>query len=426
MKEKIYLLPFLLGILLLVGCSSQIEETVTYKINEPIFMPVSQFRSSVKISGPQKSIDKQGKIAFFKGYIYLSEPEKGIHIIDNTNPSNPTLVGFIELLGNVDLAIKDDVLYADSYIDMVWFDISEPANPKLLGREDEVFPTALPETGNIYFYEYSEAMKRENGIVVGWRLTEKTETYMRERGWHPFRSEKFYDANVFTNNGGSIGKTGSMSRFAIYKKYLYTIKNDKLGIFDIEQQKPTKAGADFHLGWNVETIFSYEDNMFIGTPTGMLIYSVQEPLKPEYMSSIQHVYGCDPVVVEDDIAYVTIHSGNNCGQNSNQLIIINVEDVKHPKAIVTYEMTKPKGVGIDGKTLFVCDDGLKVFNATDPLTIMTEQNKLAHFKSMDGYDVIALNNVLMMIAENGIYQYDYSDINNIKQISYIPIQNRNS
>lgn len=144
------------------------------------------------------------------------------------------------------------------------------------------------------------------------------------------------------------------------------------------------------------------------------------------MSSIQHVYGCDPVVVEDDIAYVTIHSGNNCGQNSNQLIIINVEDVKHPKAIVTYEMTKPKGVGIDGKTLFVCDDGLKVFNATDPLTIMTEQNKLAHFKSMDGYDVIALNNVLMMIAENGIYQYDYSDINNIKQISYIPIQNRNS
>ena len=134
---------------------------------------------------------------------------------------------------------------------------------------------------------------------------------------------------------------------------------------------------------------------------------------------ITHVFGCDPVVVENDIAYVTVHSGNFCGQNANELIILDVKDVKHPAHIVTYTMTKPKGLGIDNGTLFICDDGLKVFNASEPQKIMASQ--LAHYKGMEGFDVIPFNNVLMMIAEDGLYQYDYSDVNKIEQISKIKI-----
>jgi hypothetical protein len=78
-------------------------------------------------------------------------------------------------------------------------------------------------------------------------------------------------------------------------------------------------------------------------------------------------------------------------------------------------MTKPKGLGIDNKTLFVCDDGLKIFDATNPQTIMA--NQLLHKSGMSGYDVIPFENTLMMVAEDGIYQYDYSDLNNIHQIS---------
>jgi hypothetical protein len=178
-------------------------------------------------------------------------------------------------------------------------------------------------------------------------------------------------------------------------------------------------GDNVYVGFNVETIFSYKENIFMGTPTGMLIYSVSNPLKPEYQSSLQHVYGCDPVVVENDIAYVTVHSGNNCGQNNNQLIVIDVKDVKSPKAIVTYEMTKPKGLGIDNNTLFICDEGLKIFDAANPKGIMV--NQLAHFDTMKGYDLIAYNKLLMMIAEDGIYQYDYTDVKDIKPLSKFPI-----
>jgi hypothetical protein len=86
-------------------------------------------------------------------------------------------------------------------------------------------------------------------------------------------------------------------------------------------------------------------------------------------------------------------------------------------------MTEPKGLGIDNKKLFICDDGLKIFKADDPMTIMA--NKLAHYKGMAGYDLIPFNNVLMMIAEEGIYQYDYSNVNNIRELSFLPVKKAN-
>lgn len=155
----------------------------------------------------------------------------------------------------------------------------------------------------------------------------------------------------------------------------------------------------------------------MGTPTGMLIYSVANPIKPEYQSFIAHAFGCDPVVVHNDIAYVTIHAGNNCGQNENKLILVDVEDVKNPKELVAYRMTKPKGLGIADNMLFLCDDGLKVYQLSKPETLMA--NQLLHKKNMQGYDVIAHNKNLIMIAEEGLFQFDYSNINDIHQVSAI-------
>ena len=222
------------------------------------------------------------------------------------------------------------------------------------------------------------------------------------------------------NSGVSTSVNGSMSRFGFYQNYLYVVLNNQMSIFDLSGDKPVKAVDNMHVGGNVETIFSYKDYMFMGTPTGMLIYSVADPLKPEYQSMMWHVYGCDPVVVEDDIAYVTVHAGNNCGQNFNELIILDVKDVKNPQPIVSYTMTKPKGLGIDNGTLFLCDDGLKIYNASDPQTLMA--NRLAHYSGMEGYDVIPHDNVLMMIADDGIYQYDYSNLKEIKQLSKLAVK----
>ena len=402
---------------LLFGCDNTVTEFVTYKVNEPIFMSKNEFRSSVKITNAKAAITDYGKICFYNDYLYISEPEKGIHILDNRNPKAPKLVGFIELLGSADLAIRNNLLYADAYIDLVWFDITNPASPILKGRLEKVFPDAFPAIENEYGFDYTlYETGRDEGVVVGWILQERTEKITRNNNI----LDGHFDSTPTNGGSGMSGINGSMSRFGLYDKYLYTIIRNSLSVFDIAGTTPQKAAENIYIGWDVETIFNYEDNLFFGTPTGMLIYSVNDPLKPEFQSSLQHVFGCDPVVVENDIAYVTIRSGNNCGQNNNELIVIDVSDVKAPKQIVSYTMKNPKGLGIDNGTLFLCDEGLKIYKADNPQTIIA--NRLAHYPGMNGFDVIPHNNVLMMIADNGIYQYDYSDLKNIKELSIFPIQ----
>lgn len=417
----------LIGVLaiILTACESGETVKVTYKINEPVFMSKTAFRSSVKVKTQAEDIQKLGKICFYDGYLYISEPEKGIHIIDNRNPSNPLNIGFIEVLGNADLAIRNNMLYADSYVDLVWFDITNPAAPTLKGRLEDIFVSALPVMENFYGCDYKEVNDgQDTGIVVGWKVVERTDDMKDYRGtwWGGWNGGGILDDRIYTmetsmsGSGSSNGINGSMSRFTIYDNKLYSVINNEMSIFDLTGTKPVKNPTTTYIWRNVETIFSYKDNMFMGTPTGMLIYSVKDPLKPEYQSSISHAFGCDPVVVDNDIAYVTIHSGNACGQDNNELILVDVSDVKNPKSIVSYGMVSPKGLGVDAGKLFLCDDGLKIFQITNKPTNLIN-NLIKHVPDMDGFDLIPYNNTLMMIADDALYQYDYTDTANIRLLS---------
>ena len=49
-------------------------------------------------------------------------------------------------------------------------------------------------------------------------------------------------------------------------------------------------------------------------------------------------------------------------------------------------------------------------------------HQIARFPDIIGYDVIPLGGILMLIGENGLYQYDYLDPNDIKLLSLIEIE----
>jgi hypothetical protein len=417
MKRVILFIAFTAGFLF-PSCDTTIRETMKYMINEPVVMSGEEFRNlPIQTKAPQE-IESKGKICFYEGYLYISEPDKGIHIIDNRNPSSPAAVGFVELMGNADLLIRDGKLYADAYVDLLWFDISNPAQPQLLGRVENLFEAAYPPADNEYGFDYSLCYSEttKGNVVVGWKAKEReVEVFYSTDGDDRVM---YNDATAAGGAESSAGVNGSMSRFGLYKDYLYTVINYTMSVIDLSGDEPVKAAENIYVG-EVETIFSYGDNLFLGAPTGMSIYSVKNPLAPERMSTVWHVYGCDPVVVEDDLAYVTVHSGNTCGQNNNELLIIDVSDVTSPKLLVSYAMTKPKGLGIDKGTLFLCDEGLKIYKIGDPQQLMA--NRLVHFANVEGYDVIPYNNVLMMIADDGLYQYDYSNLEKITQLSRIAV-----
>jgi hypothetical protein len=86
-------------------------------------------------------------------------------------------------------------------------------------------------------------------------------------------------------------------------------------------------------------------------------------------------------------------------------------------------MDNPYGLGIDNKKLFICEGakGLKTFDANNILDI----KQLQHFKDMNAYDVIPLNNTLMLIGTDGLYQYDYSNPSSLKLLSKIAVKVKN-
>ena len=427
-KVSLVMMTTVLFLFLFNGCGDRLSSTVTYTANEPVYMPFLEFRAAKTVK-PAKKMVNPGKICLYGDYIFINEVSEGIHIVDNRNPAAPNPVAFIELLGNIDLTIKDNLLYADSYIDLVWFDITNPAQPVERGRAENVFENVLPATGNDFPVK---AFDRTKGVIIGWEvkaITEKEEFYPH---YPPYPCPTcHYLMSAENSSWGSSGKrssvgsgltavTGSMSRFAIYDDYLYVVYNNILKAFTLLEHEVVK-GQEQYPGWNIETIFPYDQKLFMGTTTGMLIYSLTDPNNPTYMSSLSHIMGCDPVVVQGDYAYVTIRGGNNCGQNSSLLDVVDISNPLMPVVKASYDMKEPYGLGIDGNTLFVCDEGLVVYDASNPEQAGTK--KIKHVTSIHGFDVIPYNGTLILIGNDGLYQYDYSDIQDIKALSALKIEN---
>jgi len=419
--------------LLWTGCQDKVTESYTAGV--PVYMSYQDLRESVKTTDPV-TLEKPGKIYFKDNFIYINEYFKGVHIIDNSNPSSPHEIKFIEIPGNVDIAIKDNLLYADSYVDLVAIDISDLASIKEKSRIKNVFPYTTPANPVKYTEEWPDQTK---GVVIRWDV--KTITKDVKPQPYPYPGPIYYDTYQYNealtsdfagakpsssaSQGGttSVGVAGSMARFAILQNALYVLTSYQIKIIDITDANlpVTKDPTISYSG--IETIFLNEGYMYLGTQTGMTIYETSDPFKPTFVSTYSHVTSCDPVVVEGKYAYVTLRAGVSCRNTfTNQLDVINIEDKTHPTALKSYGFKEPHGLGIDNHILFICDgsDGLKVFDATDVMHIT--QNQISNFKDIQATDVIPVNGLLFMIGDDGFYQYDYTNLQNIKLLSHIEVK----
>ena len=204
-----------------------------------------------------------------------------------------------------------------------------------------------------------------------------------------------------------VGRAGSQARFAIVGDYLYTVNRWDLQIFDITTPATPSAWRRQSIGFDIETIFSYNNYLFIGSQEGVYIYDNSEPQFPRRVSSLVHARSCDPVVVEGNYAYVTLRSRNSrCSRGSNQLDVIDITDIYKPFVVRTFAMQQPAGLGVDSGKVFVCDGlaGLKVFDAADPVNLTL----LDRVTSQDCYDLIPASGLLVVSGADGLYQYDYS------------------
>lgn len=386
--------------------------TYSYTWFEPLYKTTATVRAGIH-SSPATEIKAPGKLFIIGNYIFLNEINKGIHVINNSNPSAPVNIGFIDIPGNIDIAVKGNRMYADLYTDLVVLDISDPTHVSKTKIIDNVFPTR--------YYGFAADSTR---IIYDWIRHDTTITENCSSGpWVTTQGLFMLSSDVASNRsivgGAPTGIAGSMARFALMNSYLYTVGESQLKTINLAQPDNPVVANTVDMNWGIETIYPFKDKLFIGSNSGMFIYNTTNPQAPQQEGKFDHARVCDPVIAEDKYAYVTLRNGTACQGFENELDIIDVSNISAPVLVKKFNMTNPHGLSKDGDLIFICDgkDGLKVYDAKDVNNLKLK----TQFKDITTYDVIAYNGLAIVVADDGLYQFDYSDVNNIKQLSKLSI-----
>ena len=410
---SLLLIAIMLGITACVKDSC--KEMHTYTFYEAVYKTKTAVRENIKSNTP-RPVENPGKINILGNYIFLNETDKGIHVIDNSNPAQPKNIAFIDIPGNMDLAVKGNTLYADLYTDLVAIDISNPASVKLSKVIESVFPYRYWGNGFV-------GTNNSDQIITDWvkRDTTVTESCERQNWLIEGRADVFFAAQS-SNSSASvspIGIGGSMARFTIMNDRLYTVGISDLDVFSIINANDPKHTNRLNVGWNIETIYPFKNRLFIGSQTGMFIYNVSNADAPVPAGQFNHLRTCDPVIADDNYAYVTLRSGTTCGGFTNQLDIVKLNSITDPVLQKTYPMKNPHGLSKDGDLLFICDGeaGLKLFNISDVMNIQL----LEELTDINAYDVIAMNKIALVVARDGLYQYNYANPADVRLLSKIAI-----
>lgn len=411
MKHVILLLSmFFLAFCLLPGCTKNDLNMVHYTYYKPIYKSKAEVRATIK-SGPVADIRKAGKIFIQGNYLFLADTDKGVHIIDITNPNQPQKIAFIPVPGCNDIAIRGTYLYVDFGTDFLTINISNPNAAYIKKSISNVFPQN-------YTLGYSPDTSK---IVAGYV---KVDTLIAQPK-HPNNTGVVYNSVSASSSSNTStatnGTGGSTSRFGLLNDRMYAVSYYDLKIFNTtDASNPVYVKNSTLAQGSIETIFPYKNNLFIGSQNGMYIYDTANPDDPKKLSLFTHARVCDPVIADGNTAYVTLHGGTTCGGFTNQMDVLDITSLTNPTLIKTYGLSSPRGLAKDGNLLLICDgvDGLKIFNAVDANNILL----IKTVSGLDAQDVIAYKNTAIVTTTKGLYFVDYQNVMNAKVAAIIPVQ----
>ncbi len=396
MKKMFVFGATIIASFLLFGCN---DANIDNNGNQLSYKTADEMREkSIELQGAKK-LTNPGKIYVKDDMILINEMGKGIHLVFNENPAAPKKVGFIKIPGNIDVAVKGDIIYADNYMDLV---------------------TLNTKTGEI---------KRVKNAFKTFEKERREQLLAINNGAEPMgmTGTRFQAVShgAPTQGGNPVGTGGSMARFTIVDNSLYVLDGNNMIVYDITDAENPKKMNEIAMDFNVETIFPHEGQLFIGGTEGMYIYDNSDPTNPRFLSKFEHAVACDPVVVAGDYAYVTLRSGGPCNRAINQLDVVNISNLQNPTLVKNYEMHNPHGLSVQGNTLFLCDgnQGLKVFDVENKNAIL-DNLKFADRDIRKAYDVIPNmeNGTLIVVGKEGIFQYDMMDPEKLQRISQITIE----
>ena len=227
------------------------------------------------------------------------------------------------------------------------------------------------------------------------------------------------DSGPSMPGGETAGKSGSMAKFNISNDHLFLINEKDLIIYDISNSSNPIETSRLEVDFGIETVFTLHDKLFIGANNGVYIYDIGNPANILYLSHYEHITSCDPVVANDEFAFATLNANSSCRwqTGANVLDVINIQNIVYPQHVDSYFLDDPKGLALEGNYLFVCNgvSGLEIFDISNPYSL----DKISGVAGIHAYDVILNNNVLILVGEDGLFQYNYDNVYQLELLSNI-------
>ena len=128
---------------------------------KPVYMKRSVFENSIQFE-PAKSTLTSGKIYIKDELMYLNDVNKGFQIYNYSNPNNPVKIGYINIPGSTDVAIRNNVLYVNQATDLVTINYNVSTNSvTVTNRIKNAFPPKVSPDG-------FTTKKKQNQIVIDW------------------------------------------------------------------------------------------------------------------------------------------------------------------------------------------------------------------------------------------------------------------
>lgn len=162
------LLP-LLAFFIITSCTERYIDGDDYYYStnyEPVIVSRDDLPSTIKMK-PPREISKAGKIYRQGSMLFINDLRDGIHVIDNSNPSDPKKIAFLEIPGNANLSMFGNIMYVDHAGDLVTLRYE---NDKLveLDRNESVFPELPPPDNSYIPYQFTAEQRPENTVIIKW------------------------------------------------------------------------------------------------------------------------------------------------------------------------------------------------------------------------------------------------------------------
>ncbi len=157
-------LPILALLAVMTASCNRYDEPQEEK-DHAMYMSYETLRSSVAME-PACPIGKRGKISIYNSLLLINEPNKGVHLFDNSNPALPIPLGFLNVPGNVDMAVNHGILYLDSFIDLIAVELTADGKAIVRKRIENHFDYNANQA--LQDNEYLRNYDKSKGVVIGY------------------------------------------------------------------------------------------------------------------------------------------------------------------------------------------------------------------------------------------------------------------